>query len=43
VRLLARTSIPQSRWGIAPYRGFLGALKVAEPVEAELDVTVPGA
>jgi polyisoprenoid-binding protein YceI len=43
VRLLARTSIPQSRWGIAPYRGFLGALKVADPVEAELDVTVPGA
>jgi polyisoprenoid-binding protein YceI len=43
LRLRARTSIQQSRWGITPYSGFLGALKVADPVEAELDVTVPGA
>jgi polyisoprenoid-binding protein YceI len=43
IQLAARASIPQSRWGITPYRGFLGALKVADTVEAELQATVPGA
>lgn len=43
LRVSARTSIRQTRWGITPYRGFMGALKVADPVEANLDVTVSGA
>lgn len=43
LHLMARTSLPQSRWSIAPYRGFMGALKVADTVEAELQATVRGA
>jgi len=41
----ARTThkIRQSEWGIKPYRGLMGALKVRDEVEIVLDVRHPGA
>jgi polyisoprenoid-binding protein YceI len=34
-------SVTQSDWGIRPYRGFMGALKVRDEVEVVLDVALP--
>ena len=31
----------QSEWGIKPYRGLMGALKVRDTIEVVLDVTLP--
>jgi polyisoprenoid-binding protein YceI len=33
--------VTQSRWGIKPYRGLMGALKVRDTVEVVLDVRLP--
>ena len=33
--------ITQSEWGIKPYRGLMGALKVRDTVEVALDVRLP--
>jgi polyisoprenoid-binding protein YceI len=33
--------VTQSEWGIKPYRGMLGALKVRDAVEVVLDVPLP--
>jgi polyisoprenoid-binding protein YceI len=41
IRVSARGAIVQSRWGIKPYTAFLGALKVADPVQVEVEGTVP--
>jgi polyisoprenoid-binding protein YceI len=38
--VIASASVQQSLWGIRPYRGFMGALKVRDPVEVEATVTV---
>jgi polyisoprenoid-binding protein YceI len=37
-RYLARTTITQSRYGIRPYSGFLGALKLRDEVGIEIEV-----
>jgi polyisoprenoid-binding protein YceI len=37
-RFLVRTAITQSRYGIRPYSGFLGALKVRDEVGIEIEV-----
>jgi hypothetical protein len=34
--------IVQSEWGIKPYRGLMGALKVRDAVEVELEARPPG-
>jgi polyisoprenoid-binding protein YceI len=39
---LATVSIVQSAFGITPYRGFLGALKVRDVVDVEVDVDLSG-
>ena len=36
-RVRARIAVVQTRWGIKPYRGFMGALKVRDDVEVVLD------
>jgi polyisoprenoid-binding protein YceI len=33
--------LTQSEWGIKPYRGFMGALKVRDTVEIAVDVQLP--
>jgi polyisoprenoid-binding protein YceI len=33
--------VTQSEWGIKPYRGMMGALKVRDSVEVALDVSLP--
>jgi polyisoprenoid-binding protein YceI len=33
-------SVLQSRWGIRPYSGFLGALKLRDAVDVEFTVTL---
>jgi polyisoprenoid-binding protein YceI len=38
--VIGSTSVQQSRWGIRPYRGFMGALKVRDTVEVEGTVTL---
>lgn len=40
-RMSGRLSVTQSEWGIKPYRAFMGALKVRDPVEVMLDVRLP--
>jgi polyisoprenoid-binding protein YceI len=40
-RLRGTLSVTQSEWGIKPYRGLMGALKVRDAVEIELDVQLP--
>jgi polyisoprenoid-binding protein YceI len=42
-RVRATISVVQTRWGIKPYRGFMGALKVRDDVEVVLDApAAPG-
>jgi polyisoprenoid-binding protein YceI len=36
-RVKATIPVVQTRWGIKPYRGFMGALKVRDDVEVVLD------
>jgi polyisoprenoid-binding protein YceI len=42
-RLLAAATVAQTRWGIKPYSAFLGALKLADDVAIEVDVTLGSA
>jgi polyisoprenoid-binding protein YceI len=42
-RLSGGATVVQSRWGIKPYSALFGALKLADPVEIEFDLAVPGA
>jgi polyisoprenoid-binding protein YceI len=35
------TSLVQSRWGIKPYSGFLGALRLRDAVDVEFTVSLP--
>jgi polyisoprenoid-binding protein YceI len=39
--LSGRVTITQSQWGIKPFSAMLGALKVADNVDVEIDVRVP--
>lgn len=39
----ASTAIVQSNWGIKPYSGLMGALKVRDQVEMHIEATVPSA
>ncbi len=40
-RLKGTLSVVQSEWGIKPYRGLMGALKVRDAVDIVLDVALP--
>jgi len=40
-RISGTLSLTQSEWGIKPYRGLMGALKVRDAVEVILDVRLP--
>lgn len=42
-RLNGTLSVTQSEWGIKPYRGLMGALKVRDAVDIVLDVALPAA
>jgi hypothetical protein len=33
--------VTQSEWGIAPYRGLMGALKVRDAVDVVIDARLP--
>jgi hypothetical protein len=37
-RVRGTMPVTQSEWGIKPYRGMLGALKVRDTIEVVLDV-----
>jgi hypothetical protein len=37
-RYNATATVVQSDFGIKPYRGFFGALKVSDPVQVEVDI-----
>jgi polyisoprenoid-binding protein YceI len=41
IQVKATTAVVQSRWGIKPFTAFLGALKVADPIQIEVEATVP--
>lgn len=41
-RIRGNATIAQSRWGIKPYSGFGGLLKVADEVQIQFDVAAPG-
>jgi len=40
-RLAGRVTLRQSDWGITPYRGMMGALRVRDEVEVEVDLPAP--
>jgi hypothetical protein len=40
-RLRGTLSVTQSEWGITPYHGLMGALKVRDEVDIVLDVALP--
>jgi polyisoprenoid-binding protein YceI len=40
-RVSGTLAVTQSEWGINPYRGFLGALRVRDAVEVVIDVRLP--
>ena len=42
-RVSATLPVTQSAWGITPYRGLMGALKVRDTIEVVLDVALPSA
>jgi polyisoprenoid-binding protein YceI len=42
-RVAGTVPLTQSEWGIKPYRGLMGALKVRDDVEVVIDVRVPDA
>lgn len=39
--VVGHAEIVQSAWGIKPYAGFLGALKLRDAVDVDVDVSVP--
>lgn len=40
--LVGHCEIVQSAWGIKPYAGFLGALKLRDSVDVDVSVPIPG-
>jgi polyisoprenoid-binding protein YceI len=40
-RVQCQTTLRQSEWGIKPYRGLMGALKVRDMVEVAIDAQLP--
>jgi len=42
-RYLATTTVRQTDFGIKPYSGFLGALKVSDPVDVEVELNLGNA
>ena len=40
-RVRGTLPVTQSEWGIKPYRGLMGALKVRDTIEVVLDVALP--
>jgi polyisoprenoid-binding protein YceI len=40
-RVSGTLAVTQSEWGIKPYRGFMGALRVRDAVEVVIDVRLP--
>jgi hypothetical protein len=42
-RATATLPVTQSEWGIKPYRGLMGALKVRDAIDVVLDVQLPAA
>jgi len=40
-RVSATLAVTQSEWGIKPYRGFMGALRVRDAVEVVIDARLP--
>lgn len=42
-RVTGTVALTQSEWGIKPYRGLMGALKVRDSVEVVLDARLPSA
>jgi polyisoprenoid-binding protein YceI len=42
-RLTGTIPVVQSQWGIKPYRGLMGALKVRDDVEIVVDASLPAA
>ena len=40
-RVRGTLPVTQSEWGIKPYRGMMGALKVCDTIEVMLDVPIP--
>ena len=42
-RVRGTLPVTQSEWGIKPYRGMMGALKVRDTIEVVLDVPLPSA
>jgi polyisoprenoid-binding protein YceI len=42
-RVTGTVALTQSEWGIKPYRGMMGALKVRDSVEVVLDARLPSA
>ena len=40
-RVTGTIPLTQSEWGIKPYRGLMGALKVRDSIEVALDVHLP--
>jgi polyisoprenoid-binding protein YceI len=41
-RVTGGATVVQSRWGIKPYSALFGALRLADPVEIEFDLALPG-
>lgn len=41
-RVSASTTVVQTRWGVTPYKGLLGALKLRDAVRVEVDVALGG-
>lgn len=41
-RVRGGATVRQSRWGVKPYSAFFGALRLADDVEVEFDVRLPG-
>lgn len=42
-RVQGRAEVRQSDWGIKPYRGLMGALRVRDEVEVSIDARLPAA
>jgi hypothetical protein len=40
-RVQCHTNVRQSEWGIKPYRGMLGALRVRDEIEVAIDARLP--
>jgi hypothetical protein len=39
---IATGTVQQTRWGVTPYKGFMGALKVRDDVDVEVTVPLAG-